>query len=61
MKPTASQSFVWRDAAGTVLVNKGDPLTPAQHAHAEKHGFIQKPAPAKKNTPVPEVTENEQP
>lgn len=61
MKPTASQSFVWRDAAGTVLVKKGDPLTPAQRAHAEKHGFIQKTALAKKNTPASEVKVDEQP
>lgn len=59
MKPTAGQQFVWRDAAGTVLIKKGDPLTPAQQAFAEKHGFIQRQAPAKKNTPAPEVTENE--
>lgn len=58
----ASQSFVWRDGANKVLVQKGDQLTPAQQAHAQQHGFIQPPAAPKKTTKAaPEVTENEQP
>lgn len=61
IKAHIAQPFVWRDGQTNVLVEQGEQLlTPEQLAHAEKHGFIRRPAPSKKNTPAPEVTENEQ-
>lgn len=61
-KATVAQPFTWRVGHTTVLVKKGEQdLTPDQLAHAQKHGFLKMPAPAKKNTPAPEVPAHEQP
>lgn len=58
---TVAHPFTWRTGHTIVLVEKGEQeLTPDQLAHAQKHGFLKTPAPSKKNTTAPEVTENEQ-